>query len=525
MRILIRHILLLLGVFPVLAQDREAYIKGKAYDTGHEWVLVADDTYVEDKIGMVRVLGAVNKMPNNPVIVPDQPWEDVIAHPDARFDEATGRYQMWYQVWNGPAWHARHSKWTAKTVPPERLKNWHSYFIGYASSADGARWEKPALDLHQYLDFKKTNIVHIGEDEAEAQRLYANPDTSDPSKRLFMIYSDRLKDPAKGQSLMLAWSADGIRWRVDHTASPLATRVPDGSFDLARDETRKRWFLFRRPDYASAALKRQGPYSAVRANGRYTVSVNDKLGPGWSYPRVVLAPDEEVEWRDIDMVRVIREGTHFIALMGLMDDSQKGLQQVHLAVSPDGIRWTRYPYLPAFLPRGPEGSFDAGQTNPPAVVHRGEFTYLFYAGINVGQRVQQGYYATIGAARMRRGRWIGLKSGVEGGYVLTRELTTSGDRLEVNYQGIIAPYMKPIDGRPIGNIRVELLRKSPVEGHLEPIPGFTFQESDPLVGDGLAGVVTWKGDPDLSRLSGRPVWVRFHVVQSELWGFRFAGGG
>jgi hypothetical protein len=503
------------------AADREAYVQGQPLDTGQKWVLLADDAYVEDKIGMTHVLGKVNKLPNNPVIVPDQPWEDVLGHPDVHFDEQAGRYQMWYQVWNGPAWHARHSKWTAATLTPEQRRHWHAYFIGYATSADGVRWDKPLLERHRYLDFTRTNIVHIGEEEAEAQRIYRNPDSSDPSRRLFMTYSDRLPDPRQGQSLMLAWSGDGVDWQVDREVSPLVTRVPDGSFDLARDEERQRWLLFRRPDYASAALKRQGPYAAVRPNGRYAVSVNNRLGPGWSHPRLVLTPHEEVEWRDIDTMRVIREGTHYVALLGMMNDREKGLQQVHLAVSPDGLRWTRFPFLPAFIPRGPDGAFDAGQVQPPAVTPRGEFNYLYYTGVNVGQRVQQGYYAAIGAARMRRGRWVGLQAGADGGYVLTRELRVTGGRLEVNFQGVIAPYMQPIDGRPIGSIRVELLRRSAVEGHLEPIPGFTFPESDPLVGDGLAAAVSWKGSAALTSLRGQPVYIRFHVVQSELWGFRF----
>jgi len=224
-------------------------------------------------------------------------------------------------------------------------------------------------------------------------------------------------------------------------------------------------------------------------------------------------------------MRVFRAGTHYVGLLGMMDDRELGLQQVHLATSRDGLSWTRFPYLPPLIPQGEKGAFDAGQVHPAYVMERGEFAYLYYSGDVVGQRVQQGYFSSIGVARMRRGRWIGLKSDTNGGYVVTRELIVSGDRIEVNFQGIIAPYMKPIEGKPLGFIRTELLRRSDPTGKLQPIPGFTMKESDPLVGDNLSGVVTWNRKADLTGLRGTPVYVRFHVVNSELWGMRFATAG
>jgi len=509
---------------PPCATGREAYVGGMPFNVGQRWVGLADDAFVEDKIGITHVTGHATKLPQNPVMTADLPWEDYIASPSVIFDEKTGIYHMWYQGWNLTAWHSKSSHWGSREVPKTFKKDWHSYWIAHAVSRDGVRWEKPMLDLHPYLDFTKTNIVHVGEGGAEAPYVWLNPNPSDSSRRFLMTYSDRLQDKARGQSLMLASSADGVRWRVDNEASPLLTQIPDGSFQAIFDSDKNNWLLFRRPDYESAALLTEGAYAAVRSNGRYAVSMNEKLGPGWSYPRLVLVPDEEVERRDIDHMRVYQMGTHYIGLLGMMDDSLKGLQDVHLAVSRDGLQWTRFPYLPPLLARGEKGSFDAGQIHPAYPLDRGEFTFLFYSGDVAGQREQQGYYSSIGVARLRRGRWIGLKSDTDGGYLLTRELIVSGDRIEVNFQGIIAPYMKPIDGRPLGFIRVELLRRSDATGKLQPIPGFTMKECDPLVGDNLSGVVTWHGKADLSGLSGSPVYVRFHIVNSEFWGMRFAGG-
>lgn len=501
----------------------DRYVEGKPFNVGNQWVFLGDDYYVEDKNGVKRVMAHVTKIPTNPVLIPS-PWEDYISWPIVIYDNKTKMYDMWYQAWNSTAW------WDEVNVAPNTgeyalakggsQKHAYPYWIAFARSYDGIHWEKPRLDLYPYLSFAKTNIVMVGETEAEAPWVWLNDDQSDPARRFLMVYSDRLKDPSKGQSLMLAYSADGIHWQVDKTVSPLLTHVPDGIFQPIFQKDHDRWLLFRRPFYTGAAVIPKGRYAAVRPNGRITVSVNSRLGPGWTYPRIVLVP-EEGERRDIDTMHVFREGTHYIATLGMMDDEKGGLQDAHLASSPDGLTWTKYPFLPPLIPLGKKGSFDAGIVGPPYVLDQGEFTYLYYAADIVGQRVQQGYYSSIGFARMRRGRWIGLASDINGGYMLTRELVVSGNRLELNYQGIEAPFMHPINGNPQGYIQAELLRRASSGVTLEPIPGFTMEESDRYFGDSQNRVATWKGKWDLSGLRGTSIFIRFHIVQSELWGFRF----
>lgn len=323
---------------------------------------------------------------------------------------------------------------------------------------------------------------------------------------------------------MLAYSADGIHWHIDHNLSPLLTHdVPDGSYQIMFDKPWNRWLMYRRPDYHSAAAVRAGTFANVRPQRRYGVSINDRLGSGWTYPALILVPDEAVERRDIDTLYVFKEGTDFIAMLGEMDDSEDGLQEVHLAISHDGIRWSWFPYLPPLIPRGDKEAWDAGQIQPPkSVVTRGEFVYLYYTGVNVGQRVETGYDSNIGMVRLRKGRWLGLRGGMDGGYVLSREFVVSGNHLELNSHAINTPYMQPIRGSSVGYIQVELMRRDNVTLKLHPIPGFTFAESDPVDGDNTNGVVTWKGKSDLSSLRGTAIHIRFHVVQSELWEMRFA---
>jgi hypothetical protein len=495
-------------------------------------VVLADDYYLEDKLGVRRVVGHVMKSANNPLVSADQPWEDSINWAHVIFDDKAGVYRMWYTVWNSVAYHERnerypaHSPERARAIAEANKKHWYAYFLCHATSRDGKHWEKPALGLHPFRNYLKTNIVMVGETEVEQTNIWLNDDQSNPARRFLMTYTDNLVDQSMAESLMLAYSADGTHWEVDREASPLLTHdTPDGSYQTIYNRERKIWMMYRRPDYHSAATVREpGPFAGVPPQRRYGVSVNNRLGPGWSYPGLVLVPDEAVARRDIDTMYVFREGTDYIGLLGEMDDREEGVQEVHLALSHDGLNWSWFPYLPPLIPRGAKGSWDAGQVQPPKnIVPAGEFTYTYYTGVNVGQRVEAGYESNIGMCRIRTGRWIGLASDENGGYVLSRQMVVTGNRLQVNYQGINGAYMKPVLGRyPRGYIQVELLRRDQETLKLKPIPGFTFAESDPLTGDGAETAATWKGKGDLSSLKGTPVHVRFRVVQSELWEMRFA---
>jgi hypothetical protein len=68
-----------------------------------------------------------------------------------------------------------------------------------------------------------------------------------------------------------------------------------------------------------------------------------------------------------------------------------------------------------------------------------------------------------------------------------------------------------------GALKVEILDPA-----YFPIKGHTMNDADALIRTGLDNVVTWKGDPDLSRLAGRAIKLRFHLANSKLFAFRFA---
>ena len=68
-----------------------------------------------------------------------------------------------------------------------------------------------------------------------------------------------------------------------------------------------------------------------------------------------------------------------------------------------------------------------------------------------------------------------------------------------------------------GGIRVDILRDQ-ID---TPIGGFTLDDCVEVLGDDLERVVRWSDDPDLSRLAGVPVRLRFVLRDADLFSFRF----
>ncbi len=71
-------------------------------------------------------------------------------------------------------------------------------------------------------------------------------------------------------------------------------------------------------------------------------------------------------------------------------------------------------------------------------------------------------------------------------------------------------------------VRAEIARHPPLGGHYgssQPYPGFSLDESDALRGTRTDMPVTWNGSPDLSALAGKPVYLRFEIINMGLFAF------
>ena len=106
---------------------------------------------------------------------------------------------------------------------------------------------------------------------------------------------------------------------------------------------------------------------------------------------------------------------------------------------------------------------------------------------------------------------------VEDRWELTREFLLEGNRLRLN------TIMPGLNYREIG-IRVEIARRPQLGQHTadfsQAYPGFSLEECDPICGTRIENPVTWNGGPDLSHLTGKPVYLRFEIRNMGLFSFQ-----
>jgi len=91
------------------------------------------------------------------------------------------------------------------------------------------------------------------------------------------------------------------------------------------------------------------------------------------------------------------------------------------------------------------------------------------------------------------------------GELITKPFKFDGRRLSLN-----------IATSGFGWVKVELR-----DAAGKPIPGYTLDEADIIYGDTLDRTVSWKGKKDVSKLTGRPIRMRFVMREADLYSFKF----
>ena len=476
---------------------RDYYLAGKPLTIGSTPQLLADGHMVEDRWKLTRRVGTVVKHPRNPVLAADQPWEgNSIGHPCVLYDEQADKYRMWYICWD------RRNFFTHEGP---------GYFVAYAESEDGVNWVKPRLPEFPFGGHAATNIVFRGRNDAWGQitQVFLHPDASDPEKRFGMVYTG-IPD------VNLAWSADGVHWKAE--PGPMYPIRTDGTNQVLWVPEEKKWFLYMRPRIMHACGSRALPEGFRHVQRRYGLAVSEDLR-NWTEVRTVLYGDEH-EGPDIDGFRVIRRHGLFVALYTVMHmEDGKGETQTYLATSRDGFHWEKTWDRQPLIDNGPAGAFDHGSVAvggcPP--IEHGDDLWFYYTGAPVGQDGGDGDPA-VGLCRLRKDRFVGHEAGTETGYLLTRQFVLEGNRLTINCDAVAPPYRNELTGIRVAVVQAPDLSK-PLPQNETGVPGFTLEDCDPILTDNTEHVVTWKGNPDLGPLKGKPVYLRFQMQHAVLYGF------
>lgn len=112
--------------------------------------LLVDNFIVEDAWNLQRQTLRPAKHIDNPLLVPDQPWErTAMGGCYVLFDEQENIFRMWYHVFSYVAWKSDE-------------ENWYTYWTCYAESPDGITWHKPDLGIVEFVGVSQDKVARDG---------------------------------------------------------------------------------------------------------------------------------------------------------------------------------------------------------------------------------------------------------------------------------------------------------------------------------------------------------------------------
>lgn len=165
---------------------------------------------------------------------------------------------------------------------------------------------------------------------------------------------------------------------------------------------------------------------------------------------------------------------------------------------------TQYDFLfrESFVRPGMGYSNWTSRNNYPAcgVVPTGPHEMSLYVQRNYGQKS-----AYLERMTLRTDGFVSVNAPYAGGEMVTKPLTFSGDRLNINFSSSAA-----------GGLRVELQTPSG-----KPIAGRTLDDCPEIIGDRIEHEVSWKTGADLGKLAGKPVRLRFVLKDADLYSLQF----
>ncbi len=499
---------LFLAILAVTASSRAQ--QQNVLDVGNRSQLFIDSQAVYEARGITFTPHAARKHPNNPLVVADQPWEGwyvTVFSSTVLFDEAAKRFKMWYRVPGNPEF-------------------FEDGAICYATSADGLHWEKPAIGTVKSHNGQAHNAVA----PFFSPSVFLDAGEVDPSRRYKMVCFDK----SRGYLTML--SPDGLHWTELSSTAFVPISYVDDVISAFRDRRTGQFVALPKMSTPVFGRVRRTIYSS----GSYDFQHWSKIEPA-------IVADRRDDLGSLARIERSRALLNFPDNFNVMrtefygsgaysaescvigfpwvftvntnvpgGKNQEGPIEVQLAVTRDLERWER-PFRTPMIPVGSPSDWDRGMVlSASQAIDVGDEVWLYYGGTNYthGAPVLYGkdqddrgkkYQGAIGLAIWPRDRFVSADVAAEGGTLTTVPMRFAGDHLEIN--------ARTRDG---GEIRVEV-----VDAAGRPLEGIGM--SKPFVGDGLRSPVQFSGSASLGSFAGRPVCLRFHLRNAELYAFAFRG--
>jgi hypothetical protein len=344
-------VLLWLGFREVPPGARAAAPQTSVSDKAH--LLLLDRRVVERVENAKLLVGTPLKHPENPLLVPDKPWENATNnfYPNVVWDAKAALWRLWYKDVLAD------EDVIAKMDSPSRVHGVGWYLL-YAQSRDGVVWERPALGLHAFGGDFANNIVAR---DCPNVGVAMDPREGDPARRFRMVFDVGLGKPRVNVS------GDGLHWTPGEEPKGFSAAQGDTHNNAFFDVRTGKWLWFTKMYLGERLVSRLESDDFVnwRSSG---VVLRSGLDEGRSTQTYALT--------------VFPYANGYLGYLMLYHLGAGRRVDVELAWSPDSVRWERVAPGQPFLANGPAGTYDSGciyAQAGPAVIQDGRIP-VYYGG-------------------------------------------------------------------------------------------------------------------------------------------------
>lgn len=390
------------------------------------------------------------------------------------------------------------------------------------------------LESDDGLCFRRTGVKLPG---GQFPMIFLDPHEKDPARR-YKLFSLDFHDPfdAEKHGVYASYSADGLVFTKVGRVFPFFT---DNPTIVDWDERIQKYVIYTRAfDYGSENQRRIGRIETddVLQPWPYKKTTMHRAFPSIENIPVVYSADQDDDphsdvyynaagaypWAQDVYLMFPAHFRHFAPdrhrfivppVTGRWEDF--GMLEVQLAVSRDGVKWSRPSRGEAYIAPGLADESDRWYTVAgPGVIRRGNYVYQYYysTGRLHDSAILRPEYTSsakqtggVGAVRQRLDGFVSVDADHKGGWLRTAPLVFKGRTLRLN-----------IDTGSFGTALIEI---QDADG--KPIGGFTLDDCEEVGGNFIDQAVYWKGKSDVSSLAGRPIRLQFRLKRAKLYAFQF----
>ncbi|MBP5640582.1 MAG: hypothetical protein J6X55_13945 [Victivallales bacterium] len=452
--------------------------------------LLWDEEMIAEKDGVSLTLH--RSVAREVSLVHDAPWEGNVCCYHTILRDDAGKYRMYYR---GATY---------------KMGEDHPQVSCCAISDDGITWTKPDLGLFEFKGSTHNNIVWMGDSAAHNFTPFLD---TNPACEADCRYKAIGGDQKSG--LRLYVSSDGFHWKQFGDQPIIKEGLFDSQNTACYDNVRQ--------CYVSYSRTLLPVVSGIYFRAIQRCISTDMLH--WSHPELIEFVDGEPEmelytnailpyYRCPQVMvgfpkRFVPNRKTAYDLFG--GDGLPGMSDGLFMSSRDGMRFHRCPE--AFVRPGLQHERWINRNNMTAWGLVETPSDIPGTPNELSIYTTEAYYSEqpnrIRRMTIRLDGFISVQAPYAGGSFTTKLLSFDADADDVSL-------LLNASTSGAGCITCEIL-----DGEGVPVPGFSMDESIPVYADDIDIPMAWKNGGSLKELVGKPISLRFNMVDADIYSFRF----